>query len=106
MASTDSALDNLTVENTFTSELPGDSDTRNIVRQVHGALWSPVQPTATDSEPTTIAYSPEMCEQLGISPSDTESPEFAMIFSGNAALPGGKPYAQVCTTPHILGLGW
>ena len=100
MATAGASLEQLTVENSFTAELPGDSDTRKVVRQVHGALWSVAEPTSTNSEPTTIAASPEVCSMLGLDVAEAERPEFAMIFSGNAPLPGGKPYAQVCAPAH------
>jgi hypothetical protein len=32
---------------------------------------------------------------LSLSPEECERPEFPIIFSGCATLPGGRPYAQV-----------
>jgi serine/tyrosine/threonine adenylyltransferase len=98
------SLEDLTVENTFVSELPGDLDSSNIPRQVHGALWTPVEPTPVHAEPTLIAASSEVCELLGLDSSESDRPEFPLIFSGNAALPGGKPYAQVRTLVTCLQL--
>lgn len=50
----------------FVDSTPGDplSDVRS--RQVHGALWSKVQPTPV-SAPRLVAYSKEVADLLGIS---------------------------------------
>lgn len=94
-APTGKALEALDVQNSFTSELPGDPDTSNVPRQVHGALWSPVEPTPVATEPSTIAFSEEVCALLGLDAQECTRPEFPLIFAGNAPLPNGKPYAQV-----------
>lgn len=82
----------LTFDNTFLRELPGDSQTANRIRQVHGALWSSVQPTPV-SNPQLIAYSPEVASLLGFSTDDVQSPEFAQVFAGNHLVAGMQPYA-------------
>lgn len=95
-------LEQLNIKNTFVDELPGDSNTKNTTRQVTGALWSPVQPTPTGTEPTTVAFSTDVCQLLGLDPAECERPEFPLIFSGSAPLPNGKPYAQ-CYGGHQFG---
>lgn len=52
--------------------------------------------------PNTVAYSKEACDLLSLNPEECERPEFPLIFSGNAPLPEGRPYAQVLP-PFQLG---
>ena len=82
----------LTFDNAFVRELPGDSDTASSVRQVHGALYSPVQPTPVRA-PRLLAHSAEMAARLGLSDADVASPAFAQVFGGNALLEGMQPFA-------------
>lgn len=95
------SLEDLTFDNTFTAELPGEAE-ENRVRQVHGAFYSYVTPTPTGTEPTTIIASREVADLIGLDPSELDRPEFALIFSGNAPLPSAKPYAQ-CYGGHQFG---
>lgn len=97
-----STLENLSFDNTFTTELPGDSSQENRVRQVQGAFFSYTNPSPTGTEPTTIASSPEVASLIGLDPAELDRPEFAMIFSGNAPLPASRPYAQ-CYGGHQFG---
>lgn len=46
-------------------ELPADPETTNELRQVTGALYSPVSPTPVTSEPYLVAYSKEVGGGLG-----------------------------------------
>ena len=55
--------------------------------QVKGALWSPVSPTANDSQSYLVAYSQEMAEELGLNPEDISNQQFADVFAGNAPVP-------------------
>jgi hypothetical protein len=89
------SLENLNIESTFTETLPGDLNTDIVPRQVHGALWSKVEPTPVSTKPHTIVYSHDVCELIGLDPGEGERPEFSQIFAGNAPLPNGVPYAQV-----------
>jgi len=84
-------LDQLTFDNTFTKELPADPSTENRPRQVSGAAFSRVAPTATES-PSLIAHSPEVAASLDID--DVESEAFTRVFSGNEVLPGMDTYAM------------
>lgn len=47
-------------------------------------------------------YSPEVASLLNLDASECERPEFAMVFSGQAPLPGAQPYAQ-CYGGHQFG---
>lgn len=100
------SLECLTFDNTFIDSLPGDDSGVNRVRQVHGALYSHVAPTPTGTEPTTLAASPDVARLIGLDPGEAETPEFALVFSGNAPLPaatGSKTYAQ-CYGGHQFGM--
>jgi len=79
-------------DNAFIHALPGDPDSGPGIRQVHGALWSRVDPTPV-AAPRLLAYSSEMAAQLGFSDKDVASPEFARVFGGNALLDGMQPFA-------------
>ncbi|KAK9915711.1 hypothetical protein WJX75_003009 [Coccomyxa subellipsoidea] len=97
-------LEDLKLTSTFTSELPGDTETKNQRRQVYNAFYSFVAPTPTNSEPVTVAYSGDVARMIGLDPAECERPEFAATFSGNAPVPGGsRPYAQ-CYGGHQFGM--
>jgi uncharacterized protein YdiU (UPF0061 family) len=81
-----------TFDNSFIEALPGDPEPRNTVRQVHGAVWSAVQPTPV-AAPRLLAHSGETAAELGFSEADVASPGFAGVFAGNALLPGMQPFA-------------
>jgi uncharacterized protein YdiU (UPF0061 family) len=81
-------LADLTFDNTFVRELPADPDTSNTVRQVRGALFSPVSPTPV-REPRLLAWSDEVAATLGL----TSAERAADVFGGNLLLPGMSPYA-------------
>ncbi len=91
----------LTFDNRFVSELPGDPDTTNQLRQVHGAFWSSVQPTAV-SKPTLLAYSKEMAATLGLDAQAMQSAQMVDALSGNGLLAGMQPYAT-CYGGHQFG---
>jgi uncharacterized protein YdiU (UPF0061 family) len=79
-------------DNRLLGELPGDPVTGPQVRQVQGALWSQVAPTAV-AAPRVLAWSPEVASLLGLGARDIADPLFAQVFGGNALLPGMAPYA-------------
>jgi len=79
-------------DNRFVSQLPGDASGLAGVRQVEGAAWSSVMPTAV-AAPALLAYSREMACELGIDEAFVDSPQFAQLFSGNDVWPGMRPYA-------------
>jgi serine/tyrosine/threonine adenylyltransferase len=85
-------LPQLRFDNSFVRDLPGDADSNPTPRQVSGALYSRVHPTAVPA-PRLIAYSREVLELLGMDPAWLQTPSFAEVFGGNALLPGMQPYA-------------
>lgn len=91
----------LNFDNAFCRELPGDADRRNVVRQVHGACWSAVQPSPV-AAPRLLAYSREMAGGLGLPPEWFLSSENVAVLAGNGILPGMAPYAS-CYGGHQFG---
>src|SRR3954468_19426118 len=85
-------MQDLRFDNTFVRELPGDPRTDPRVRQVHGALYSRVEPTPV-AAPRLIAHSREVAALLGIAESTIATPEFAKVFGGSALVDGMEPYA-------------
>ena len=83
----------LRFDNRFMRELPGDPTTAPGIRQVHGALWSHVDPAPVPA-PRLVAWSREMAARLGFSDDEVASPAFAALFAGNAVLPGMQPFAS------------
>jgi uncharacterized protein YdiU (UPF0061 family) len=79
-------------DNAFVRDVPGDAEHGPRLRQVEGALYSPVDPTPV-AAPRVLAYSGEMAAVLGFSEADVATPEFAQVFGGNALLDGMQPYA-------------
>ena len=82
----------LRFDNAFVRELPADPESDPRRRQVHGALFSHVQPTPV-AAPRVIAWSREMAATLGFSEADIASPELAQVFGGNAIVDGMQPFA-------------
>jgi uncharacterized protein YdiU (UPF0061 family) len=85
-------LANLRFDNAFVRELPGDGEAGPRQRQVHGALYSRVEPTPV-AAPRLLAHSREVAALLDIDAADIDSPEFARVFGGNALVAGMEPYA-------------
>lgn len=90
----ENGLDGLRFDNRFTRELPADAESVNRPRQIAGAAYTRVQPTAVHS-PRTLAWSAEMLEMLGLDETDARSEDFAAVFSGNRLLSGMDPHASV-----------
>ncbi len=91
----------LNIKNTFTDNLPADSNLENSRRQVTEAVFSYVKPKKTKA-PKVIHTSPEMAAQLGISEEEIQSDFFATIVTGNAIYPNTKPFAM-CYGGHQFG---
>lgn len=91
----------LNFDNRWVRELPGDPETRNVPRQVEGALWSPVAPTPV-AAPRLLAYSPEVAQLLGLDADALASPAWLAALAGNALLPGMTSYAT-CYGGHQFG---
>jgi uncharacterized protein YdiU (UPF0061 family) len=85
-------MQTLRFDNRFVRELAADPEAGPRLRQVHGALYSRVEPTPV-AAPRLIAYSREVAQMLGIDEATVTSPEFARVFAGNALLDGMQPYA-------------
>jgi serine/tyrosine/threonine adenylyltransferase len=94
-------LDELPFVERFTALVPGDPDTSNTRRQVHGAGWSAVRPTSV-SAPRTLAVSPEVATLLGLSAEVTASDDFAQVFAGARVPRGAVPFAM-CYGGHQFG---
>lgn len=56
--------------------------------QVEDALYSLVEPTPTGTEPYLVAYSKGTAALLELDTQECERPEFPLLFSGSAPLPG------------------
>jgi len=85
-------MHNLRFDNAFVRELPGDPEQDNRARQVQGALYTRVAPTAV-AAPRLLAYSLEVAALLDIDAETVATPRFAEIFGGNAVLADMQPYA-------------
>jgi uncharacterized protein YdiU (UPF0061 family) len=82
----------LRFDNAFVRDLPGDPREGPQRRQVHGALYSRVQPTPV-AAPRMVAVSPEVAALVGLDPAALRRPDLVEVFAGNALLPGMAPYA-------------
>ncbi len=96
-----SELSQLQWSDSFVTSLPGDPLTTNSTRQVRGAAYSRVEPTPV-ANPTVLAASPEMAEELGLDSGAIASDEFAAAMGGNLTLDGMQPYAA-CYGGHQFG---
>jgi uncharacterized protein YdiU (UPF0061 family) len=95
------AMTTLVFDNRFIRELPGDPNSSNHSRQVHGACWSPVTPTPV-AAPRLLAYSPEMAALLDLDRDALRAPEMVEALAGNRLLPGMASYAT-CYGGHQFG---
>ncbi len=101
MDALDRPLDSLGFDNRFTSSLPADSDQSNRRRQVHGAAFSRVEPTAVTAA-VTLATSSSVAKLLGLPQAVLESTDFADVFGGNRIPVGADPFAA-CYGGHQFG---
>jgi uncharacterized protein YdiU (UPF0061 family) len=92
-------IQNLKINDTFTSQLPADPVEANHQRQVKEACFSYVNPTPTKN-PTLIHVSLEMAATLGID--NIDSPHFLSIVTGQKNVEGMRPYAM-CYGGHQFG---
>ncbi len=88
-------------ENRFLRDLPGDANSSRHSRQVHGAMWSRVEPTPTSS-PQLVAHSREVAALISLTESALKSEAWLSALSGNALLPGMESYAT-CYGGHQFG---
>jgi len=89
----------ITINNTFTDELPADDNLINSPRQVEEASFSYVEPYKP-SKPEIIHISAAMLQALGLS--SLADIDFLNYFSGKSILPDTKPYAM-CYGGHQFG---
>ena len=70
-------------DHSFITQLPGDKEEGGRTRQVHGALFSRVEPTPSGNAPYVIAHSREAAALLELDETEcTTSDDFAKAFSG------------------------
>ena len=82
----------LRFDNAFVRELPADPQAGPHRRQVHGALYSHIEPTPV-AAPRLIAHSREVAALLGVDAAELASSDFVRILGGNGLLEGMQPYA-------------
>ena len=92
---------NLNIVNTFTSELPADSNLGNSRRQVTEAVFSYANPKKPKA-PKVMHVSQEMAFELNISEEETTSEFFKNIFTGYEVYPKTKPFST-CYGGHQFG---
>jgi len=91
----------LNITNTFTKELPADSNETNERRQVFESCFSYVKPKKT-ANPQLIHSSSELASLLGIPNKELKENEFLQVVTGNTILPETQPYAM-CYGGHQFG---
>jgi uncharacterized protein YdiU (UPF0061 family) len=83
----------------FVRGLPADPRQDNRLRQVVGACYSRVAPTAVPA-PELLALIPEVAQLIELAPEVT--PELVDVLAGNRVVPGMVPYAA-CYGGHQFG---
>ena len=94
-------MDALKFDNRFLRELPADAEPDNYRRQVYNACYSLVTPSKV-KQPTLVAYSSDLAEELGLSNEICASPDFTQVFAGNRLTTGMQGYA-CCYGGHQFG---
>lgn len=93
-------LTDLSFEQHFVSELPGDAEAEPLPRQVLGACYSRVRPTPV-AVPKLLAWSEDCAALLGLAEA-IDRRTVAEVLAGNRLLPGMAPYAA-CYGGHQFG---
>jgi serine/tyrosine/threonine adenylyltransferase len=88
------SLETLQFDNRFVRLLAADTQATNTRRQVHGAWYSRVRPTAVRA-PQLLSVSRETAALLDLDEATCRSEQFARVFSGNELLAAMEPYATV-----------
>lgn len=91
----------LSLSNVFVDNLPADPIQATYPRQVQNACYSSAEPKKTQN-PSVIAISHDVLEDLGLSREYGEDERFLQVFSGNAIYAGMTPYA-CCYGGHQFG---
>ncbi|MGN6109894.1 MAG: protein adenylyltransferase SelO [Kofleriaceae bacterium] len=92
-------MEQLAFAERFVRALPGDPRTDARIRQVLGACYSRVEPTAVPA-PELLALVPEVAALIGLDPAPT--PTLVDVLAGNRVVPGMAPYAA-CYGGHQFG---
>jgi len=95
------SINELKFDNRFIAMLPGDTESTNYCREVHGAHYSLVRPSICKN-PGLVAYSKNVAKLIDLSPDACKSPQFTRVFSGNEVLPSMKPFSM-CYGGHQFG---
>jgi uncharacterized protein YdiU (UPF0061 family) len=85
------ALADRRFDDRFARSLPADPSDINVSREVRGAAYSRVQPTAV-AAPRLLAWSDDLAAELGLTRPDIDDAS-VQILAGNALAPGMQPYA-------------
>ncbi|RYG55020.1 hypothetical protein EON80_31230, partial [bacterium] len=85
------SIDQATFTNSFVEELPGEVAPNKRPRQVPGACYSQVEPTAVQS-PHLLAWSDDLAEFLGLAKPE-ERGLAVDVLAGNLITPTMKPFA-------------
>ncbi|KAK9129023.1 hypothetical protein Syun_017820 [Stephania yunnanensis] len=96
-------IEDLNWDHSFVRELPGDSRSDVMPREVLHACYTKVSPSVEVENPQLVAWSDSVAELLDLDPKEFERPDFPLIFSGASPLAGGLPYAQ-CYGGHQFGM--
>lgn len=94
-------LSDLHFDNRFTADLPADPIDDQRSRPVSGAAYSRVRPRPP-SAPQLLATSPEVLDELAISPTTAASNDFLQMVSGGTPPSGADPHAA-CYGGHQFG---
>jgi len=84
----------LSYDNRFIAELPGDKEVSNFCRQVKEAYWSRVQPFSVCA-PKLVSVSEDVLAAIGLESQYAKSQEFVDILSGNLQAGAMQPFAMV-----------
>ena len=95
-------LDTFHFDSRFTCGLPADSQAAIFRRQVHGACYSRVAPTAPcRTAPDRLAR--EVTELIDITPAACESPEFMQLRRADFTFEGSETSAPAYKWPEAVG---
>jgi len=94
-------LESIRFDNTVLNELPLDPQLKNYTRQVANACFSLVDPEPV-VKPKLVGYSEDALRLLGITPEESQRPDFPEFFSGNKKLNGSQTAAH-CYCGHQFG---
>lgn len=94
-------LNQLQFDNRLVRDLPADPEVENYRRQVAGAIYSRVNPTAVKN-PQLVAGAKEVAALLDLPESIFHQADFAPTFGGNHLLAGMEPHA-CCYGGHQFG---